>query len=118
VKLARGDVVLLPFPFASSAGTKVRPGVVIQCDDMNGRLANTVVVQVTTNIRFVGREPSHVLVDPSTPDGSSSGLLGPSSISCANLATIDQSKIIRRIGSIAPPIMAQVDDAVRHTLAI
>ena len=34
----RGEVVLVNYPFASGAGSKVRPAVIVQCDRNNTRL--------------------------------------------------------------------------------
>jgi mRNA-degrading endonuclease toxin of MazEF toxin-antitoxin module len=50
MSVVRGDVVLAWFPFASGAGGKRWPCVVVQNDEDNRRLANTMVVQITTNL--------------------------------------------------------------------
>jgi mRNA-degrading endonuclease toxin of MazEF toxin-antitoxin module len=47
--ILRGDVVLAWFPFASGSGGKRRPCVVVQNDADNRKLANTMIVQITTN---------------------------------------------------------------------
>jgi hypothetical protein len=71
----RGDVVIVDFPFTDVAAAKRRPALVVQNDRDNQRLRKTVVALITGNLRRRG-DPSHVFVDPSTPDGSASGLYG------------------------------------------
>lgn len=44
-KPRRGEVVLLPFPFADLTGTKVRPALVL-----NGSLYNIIVAAITSNV--------------------------------------------------------------------
>ena len=90
--VTRGDVVLVRFPFAAGGGSKVRPALVVQSNQNNSRIANTIVVQITTNLRRVG-EPSQLLIDPVTAEGRPSGLVSPSALSCENIATIQVSRI-------------------------
>jgi mRNA-degrading endonuclease toxin of MazEF toxin-antitoxin module len=60
--VSRGDVVLAWYPFASGAGGKRRPCVIVQNDQDNQRLANTVIVQITGNLSRVG-DKSHLLLE-------------------------------------------------------
>jgi len=87
--VTRGDVVLVHFPFASGRGSKIRPALVVQADHNNSRMANTIVVQITTNLRRVG-EPSQLFIDPATAEGRPSGLVSPSAVTCENIATIHE----------------------------
>ncbi len=52
----RGDVVLMDYPYAVGTGLKVRPALVVQNDRDNGRLATTIIVQITGNTRRAGFE--------------------------------------------------------------
>src|SRR5436309_3075840 len=81
----RGDVVIADFSFQDMPGSKVRPAVVVQNDADNAALANTILAMITGNLADSAR-PTNVLVDPSTAEGASSGLHGPSLIKCGNLA--------------------------------
>lgn len=117
MSVKRGDVVLAYYPFASGAGGKRRPVLVVQNDADNQRLRNTVVIQITSNIRRAG-EPTHLLIEIATPEGQQSGLLADSAISCVNIATIDQSLIQRTIGSLPAAVMARVDACLKVALAI
>jgi mRNA interferase MazF len=73
----RGDVVLVDFPDTSGAQSKVRPAVVVQNDRDNQRLSKTIVAMVPGNMRRAG-EPTHLLLDPTVPDHSATGLHGKS----------------------------------------
>jgi mRNA interferase MazF len=113
----RGEVVLAWYPFAAGKGRKRRPCLVVQNDIDNQRLANTIVAQVTSNLRRTG-DKSHVLVEVASPDGQLSGLLHDSPISCNNLATIEQDLIHRAIGSLSVLLMARVNDGLKAALEL
>lgn len=113
----RGDVVLAWYPFSSGAGGKRRPCLVVQDDADNARLANTVVVQITSNLRAAG-EPTQLLIEVSTPEGKQSGLLHDSLVSCNNIATIEQSLVAKVIGSLPPDVMAKVDVCLKAALGL
>jgi PemK-like, MazF-like toxin of type II toxin-antitoxin system len=49
------------YPFASGAGGKRRPGLVVQNDADNTRMAATILAQITTNLARAG-EPTHLLI--------------------------------------------------------
>lgn len=69
MSVARGDVVILEFPQAPGQPPKRRPAVVVQSDQNNGRLTNSIFAMVTTNTRRAASEPAQVLIDVATPDG-------------------------------------------------
>lgn len=114
----RGDVVIVAFPFVSGGGGKNRPALVIQCDRNNQRLANTIVAMITGNTRLAATEPTQLLIDPATPDGSASGLAYPSAVKCENLYTISQQDILRTVGNLPPSLMAKVDACLKAALAL
>ncbi len=111
----RGDVVLAWYPFSSGAGGKRRPCLIIQTDTDNGRLANTVVAQITSNLS-AGSEPTQLKVEANSPEGRQAGLLHDSLVSCNNLATIEQVLVARVIGSLLPALMLKVGDCLKAAL--
>ncbi len=113
--MKRGDIVIVEFPFADGGRGKNRPALVVQHDRDNRRLTNTVVAMISGNVRHAS-EPTQVFVDPSTPDGASSGLHGPSVVKCNNLFTVRQQDVQRIIGSLSPQTLTAVDDALRAAL--
>ena len=117
MKYRRGDVVLAWYPFASGTGTSRRPCVIIQNDDDNQKLANTVVAQITTNLARVG-DKSHVLIDVATAEGKQTGLLHNSVISCNNLATISEGRIDKRVGVLGASLTQQVAVALKAALEL
>ena len=118
MKVDRGDVVLVSFPFASAKGSKVRPALVVQSNHNNTRLANTILVQITTNIGRADKEPTQVLIDPDASTGKTSGLLSKSAVTCENIATVDNSKVLRKIGTLSAEAIKQVNDGLKASLAI
>ncbi len=113
----RGDVVILNFPFTNGKQSKVRPALVIQNDTDNQRLPKTIVAMITGNIRR-SHEPTHLLVDPTTKDGASSGLIGPSLAVFVNLFTVDQSAILRTLGKLSVSQMCQADSCLQVALSL
>ena len=113
--LQRGDVVTIDFPFTSGKQSKVRPALVVQNDKDNQRLPKTIVAMITGNLRRSG-EPSHLLIDPHTIDGSGSGLNGPSLAVFVNLFTVDQTAILQTRGRLSPLLMDRADECLRIAL--
>src|SRR6266852_2924177 len=111
----RGEVVLAGFPFQDISGSKIRPAVVVQNDVDNQALANTILAMVTGNLADAGRV-TNVVIDPSMPEGASSGLHGPSLIKCGNLATVRQQRVLRVIGQLSDVMLQKVNDALKAAL--
>ena len=118
MKVSRGDIVLVAFPFSSGRGGKVRPAIVVQADALNARLTNTVIAGITTTTWRVARAVTQVFVDPTTAEGAASGLLHPSAITCENLYTVESALITRKIGAASALIMLQVDEGLKAALGI
>ena len=117
MSVQRGDVVLLTMPFAQGGGSKTRPTLVVQSDHNNTRISNTIVVSITRNTDRVS-EPTQILVDPSTPEGQHSGLIASSAVTCENIFTVDQQFVLRKIGSLPPALMQQVDTCLKAARGI
>lgn len=115
--IRRGDVVIADFPFVDG-GSKKRPAVVVQCDTLNGKLANTILAMITGNTRLVGKEPTQFLIDPATQDGQSSGLKHASAAKCHNLITVAQSSIIHTLGHLSDALNQKLNDSLKATLEL
>jgi mRNA interferase MazF len=118
MKVRRGDVVFVDYPYSDRAGSKVRPCLVVQNDHNNGRLDDTIVVMITTRTAHAVAEPTQLLIDIATPAGRQSGLLHTSAVQCENVLTIDGSFILRRIGSLPHDVMVFVNECLKASLAI
>lgn len=113
--IARGDVVIVQFPYVDGRRGKNRPALVVQNDRDNRRLAQTIVAMITGNTRHAG-EVTQLLLDPATPEGQSSGVHGVSAVKCGNLFTIAQQDILRTIGSLSPALLTRVDECLKAAL--
>lgn len=113
----RGDVVIVDFPFVTGAAGKKRPALVVQNDRDNRRMTQTIIAMITGNLRRRG-EPTQLVVDPSTPEGASSGLHKISVVNCSVLYTIEQSDVITVVGRLSPLLMRQVNDCLKSALEI
>ena len=113
----RGDIVLAELPFSDGSGSKVRPALVVQCDDNNQRLDDVIVAVITKTTKNI-TEPTQLLIAVTSPTGKQSGLLIDSAISCENLYTVRQDTIICKIGNLPPDAMLQVKDCLKAALEI
>jgi mRNA-degrading endonuclease toxin of MazEF toxin-antitoxin module len=117
MKVQRGDIVLARYPFASGTGASRRPVLVVQSDAENRRLTNTIVAQITSNLRRT-HEPTHLLIAAATPEGAQAGLLHDSLVSCINLATIREDRIDKIIGSLAPTLTPKLNACLKAALEL
>lgn len=97
--LARGDVVLVPFPFADLSGSKVRPAIIISADPQGPELIVAFITSVLTNRSPRGAE---VEIAPPNPEFHATGLKTGSLIRMDKLVTLSRSVISRRLGVTGP----------------
>jgi mRNA interferase MazF len=116
--IRRGDVVIVQFPFIGGGQGKTRPAVVVQCDRLNQQIQNTIVAMITGNVRLVGKEPSQFLIDPSTPEGQSSGLAHASAVKCENPMVVVQADIIRTVGHLSDVLILKLNECLKATLEL
>jgi len=100
-----------------SAGGKVRPALVIQSDENNARLNETIIAAITSNTSHT-HEAHQSLIDISTPDGTASGLLHNSAVRCERLHCIPQADVRRVIGHLSDAMMYQIDSCLKSSLGI
>ena len=93
---------------------KTRPALVIQPNDLNTGLPQSIVAK-NTSLTFRANHPSRVLMALNSSDGLQSGLLADSVVITDNLATVTELAVERVIGKIS---MQDVDQALRHTLGL
>jgi mRNA interferase MazF len=111
----RGDVVLVLFPDSNLRTAKRRPALVVQADDLNTGLPQTIVAMITSNMSRAGH-PSRISVSRASSQGQQMGLLTDSVVMTDNLATILENEIDRVIGQCAD--MKSLDAALKHTLGV
>lgn len=116
--IQRGDIIYVEIPFHDLPGSKERTAVVIQCDRNNRRILSTLVAGITSNTSRVGKEPTQFLIDPSKPEGASSGLNHPSAVKCENLYTVSQTRIRRTIGHLSATLKQQLNVCLKAALEL
>ncbi|MDQ3682772.1 MAG: type II toxin-antitoxin system PemK/MazF family toxin [Bacteroidota bacterium] len=89
-----GDVVIDEFPFTNLAQTKIRPAIVVATTD---DFYNDVILCLISSVVPPKLSPREVALNPSTENG----LRVPSIIKAYRIATIHQSKILSKIGTLS-----------------
>ena len=115
--MKRGDVIICTFPHGGGTPPKNRPGLVVQSDFYNQRIANLLIAAITSNLKNTG-DDAHYLIDVLTPEGQLSGLHRNSLVSCINLAVIPSSTVSAKIGSLSADAMKQIDECLRRALGL
>lgn len=118
MKIRRGEVVIVDFPYSDQTGRKVRPALVVQSDVWNQRLEDTILALITSSRhRRVGAATQY-FVNISTDRGRRTGLRLDSVVQCENLITYDQSLILRVIGHLSASAMQEIDACLKAALGI
>lgn len=85
--MAKGDIILITFPFTDLSGSKLRPAVILV-----DTIEDVTVTFITSQLKW--REPTDVFISPT----SNNGLKLPSLIRTSKLATLDKTLIRGKIG--------------------
>ena len=110
----RGDVVWVDLnPTIGAETGKVRPCVIIQNDVGNKYSPVTIVAVITSQKRLSQKYPVDVWVKMGE-----GGLKVPSIILCDQIRTIDKGRIAKKLGQFSAPVMAEVDKALKLSLAL
>ena len=115
--MRRGDVILTFVPNVGAPGGKLRPAVIVQTDQNNARLNETIIAAVTSNLLNVG-QPHQFLIELASVDGQATGLLHDSAVRCERLHTIPQSEVRRTIGRLSPVLTQELDRCLKASLGI
>jgi len=113
----RGDVVLVRFPHPSGLRGKKRPAVVVQSDAYAAALGTVVVAEVTKNLTMAS-DPACLSIDMNTPDGSATGLVRDSVVSCLVLVTVYADAVDQVLGTLSPTLKRKLDDCLKAALGL
>ena len=116
MKVSRGDVGLVDYPYTDRTGSKVRPTLVVSTDELHQE--DEAVIAAITSVIRVTLKSSELFIDISKPDARGTGLLSDSIVDCWNVMTIDQRFILRRLGRLSGGIMKKVDECLKKALGI
>ena len=107
----RGDVVLVPFPFTDLSSAKQRPALVISPDTLNAVREDVLVAAITSQIPATLAADEFLLpADALT----ACGLPKPSLVRLTKMVSIHRQLVIKRIGALPAPVLAQVIRQIRQ----
>jgi len=97
-------------PGRGSEQRGIRPALVVQNDVGNEYAATTIVAAITTTIK---RYPVTVFVPAGT-----CGLPHDSMVNLVRVLTLDKTRLMRRLGRLAPDLLVAVDRALSINLGL
>ncbi len=107
--LARGDILLVRFPFTDLSAGRVRPALVV------GRSGGDDVIVAFITSRADRADPrAEHLLEPTDPGFASTGLRVPSVIRLNKIATLNRELVRRRLGRIERRAALAVGQALRY----
>ncbi|MEX0702122.1 MAG: type II toxin-antitoxin system PemK/MazF family toxin [Planctomycetales bacterium] len=116
MKVSRGDVVLVDYPFSDRTGSKVRPALVVQADSLNRRIEDTILAAISRSVHRAS--VTQLFIDLATPEGAGTGLRQNSMVQCENLLTYDTRLVLTKIGSLPISLMQRVDECLKAALEL
>lgn len=112
LRYRRGDVVLVPFPFADRRAEKQRPAVVVCTEDYQAAGGDLIIAQLTSRTGAPPRPGDHRLTA-----WREAGLPLPT-LARARLATLHRGRIRKRLGALAPRDLASLEEGLRAALGL
>lgn len=111
-KPKRGEVVLVPFPFADLAATKVRPAVIVSGSVYHRTEPDLILVTITSQISG-SQQPTDYLLQ----DWKEAGLLAPSVVK-VSLATLEPAMVRHRLGRLTARDLREMEGRVKLALEL
>jgi len=110
--LRRGDIVLVPFPYAELTTTKTRPALIMSGVAFASAEGRIMVAGITSNVAAHRNRTSYEI-----PNWSAAGLKKPSAVT-AWLATISTALVQFKIGRLAARDLREVEQRLRVALEL
>ncbi len=111
VNAQQRDLLLMPFPYSDLSGSKVRPVLVVSNNAFNNSSADLIVCGVTSNLT---RELYTVLLKKESLEEGK--LFDDCCVKVENIAKIDKSRIVKRIGRIKEKEFSVVLEKINNLL--
>lgn len=111
-KFQRGDIVLIRFPFTDLSGSKRRPAIIL------AEYPPDVVVAFISSVLPSVPEKSDILLLPSAPFFTATGLKKASVVRLRKVATLEQALVTRKLGNLDQNLLTAVDKALVYSLGI
>ena len=110
--MMRGDIYLVDFePSVGAEIRKVRPALIISCNEANRHLKTIMVIPFTSNVACI--YPFEVLISKSQ-----SGLEQDSKIKIPQMRAVDRSRLKKYVGALPDETMVLVEKAIKLHLSI
>ena len=115
----RGDVVLLPFPFVTTDGTKqkARPALIISDHSIRRRFDDLILVGITSQ-RIDEVMETEFLIEEDAEYFRQSGLKKSSVVRCEYLMTVPKRFVGRKLGELPDSVMKLIDGKVKTSLGL
>lgn len=111
VAVRRGDVILANLdPTIGVEIKKTRPVIILSNDSINQLSQLAVVVPLTKNVAHLS--PSHALI----PKGVARLSFASKAVT-EQIKAVDRRRLVKRLGTLPPDLLAQVERALKNTLA-
>jgi mRNA interferase MazF len=108
----RGDVILVPFPFADRLAEKQRPAIVVSSNGYQGSGGDLIIAQLTSRTNAPPRLGDHIL-----RQWQAAGLPLPS-LARARVTTIHRSRVRKRLGRLLDDDLRAVDRGLRAAMQL
>ena len=108
--LRRGDIVLIPFPYAELTATKTRPAMILSSTTFASAERKMTVAGITSNVAAHRNTTSYEL-----PDWAGAGLKKPSTVT-SWLATLSASLVQFKVGQLTARDMREIEKRLRIAL--
>jgi len=105
--MKKGSVVLIPFPFTDLKGSKIRPAVVLNENELD-----VTICFITSELKW--KTEHDVAVFPSEGNG----LKAPSLIRVGKIATIDSTLILGELGELSNAEIGELNNGLKKLLQL
>jgi len=112
LRLRRGAVVLVPFPFSDLSGLKKRPALVLSTEAYNAASPDVVIGMITSRVSSPPRPGDYRIAR-----WQEAGLLVPS-LFRSKLTTLEGSQVLRVMGAMPAEDMKAIDRALAQALGL
>ena len=112
--LAKGDIVLVPFPFTDLSQTKLRPGVVLWAEPKG----QDVTLCFISSQKVDSLARYEFAIDGNDPQFSIMGLKVTSKVRVTRIVTLERRLLQRKLGRLGNQLMENLDRALKHAFQL
>lgn len=112
--LAKGDIILVPFPFTDLSQTKLRPAIVLWADSRG----QDVTLCFITSQKIDRLAANEFLIASSDSQFFMTGLKVTSKANVTRIVTLERRLLQRRLGRLSHQLMARLNQTLRTALQL